>query len=94
MLDKLLACNAWIVYGRHVIAISELFSLLDGSPGPVDSGAAVVDLVHVGVARVVDQAAGEGQAQPNLCSWNPNFVIVGIENVKVGVVVESDQMKF
>jgi len=40
-----------------MVALSELLSLLDGSHGSVDGGAAVVDQVHVGDTRVVDEAA-------------------------------------
>jgi len=90
----LLANTEVVVRSCHVIAISEVISFLDGPPGPVDASGAVVDLVHAGVASVVDQAAAQEQSQSDFSSWEAKFFIVGIEDVKIFEIVEDQQLEF
>lgn len=61
------------------IAVGELLSLFDRSSNPVHRVAAIRDLVHGGVARVIDQTAGQVQHTAKSHTRNAKTFIICFE---------------
>jgi len=77
-----------------MVVLSELLSLLDGSHGSVDGGAAVVDQVHVGDTRVVDEAARQVHRSSNSGYWPIRHLVYNVVHVDSLAVVEGNQVEF
>jgi len=76
------------------VAVSELLSLADGPSRPEHDRGAVRDLVHVGIAAVVHQAAGQVQTQAKGHHWGSgNMVVEGIVAVDDNAVEFSHKAK-
>lgn len=84
----LLALNVVLVGYRQDIAVCELLSLFDRSSGPVHNVAAVRDLIHAGVACVVDQTAGQMHAIAKCNARRAKSVVICLEQLDVLAVEE------